>query len=214
MHGLALGSAHLDPQDIFANGIQEGTIPVITEGTGRGKTFNACNGNITNRYAEVAGVTFRRTIIITPYRATKDQMVSEYRVRELRDLTGFEKESGLVYIGTFSMLANMLKEQTVDLSHTLLIVDEIHRLVFNSLWIPETAYLIDLIQEKQASIDGLRVIGMSGTPQICFEYVNATGRFPRFTDATPHAKLTLSADEGLVVKHSTAKSYLEYRLRD
>ena len=128
-----MADSHLNPQDIFTNGIEEGTIPIITEGTGRGKTFHACKGHITNRYSEVAGVTFNRTVIVTPYRATKDQMMSEYDVRDLRGLTAFEEETGLVYVGTFSMLAGMLAKHTVNLSDTLLIIDEIHRLVFNSV---------------------------------------------------------------------------------
>ena len=123
---------HLNPEDCFIHGIQDGTFPIITEGTGRGKTYLACRGLITKRYSEVTGISFKRTIIITPYDVTRTQMLNEHEGSGVKDLRELGPWDCGVFVGTFALFALKLKERVLDLSDTLLIIDEIHRLVFNS----------------------------------------------------------------------------------
>lgn len=196
---------YLDNSDVDFSAATATNIPIITAGTGRGKTTYSVDGRLRRHYEQVTGYKAARYIVVTPLRATANQVESRFIVWIL----GKEPEDDQrVIFGTHSKLCGLMAEG-FDLTNALIVIDEIHRFILNTSYQEQTAYLVSWMMDRE-KLERCRFVGLSATPQILFDYLNRDPDLPfRFYDATKGDRSRLKTDRGLFISHGSLQTYAE-----
>lgn len=196
---------YLSDEDVDFSEATATNIPVITSGTGRGKTTYSVSGALRQNYERSTGFKASKYIVVTPLSATANQIKEHWVVYAIDRET---KDISCVYFGTHSKLCTEL-ENGLDLTDSLVVLDEIHRFVLNTSYQGQMAHLVSwMIDQKK--LNSCRFVGLSGTPQILFGYLNKDPDLPfKFYDATKGDRSRLKTDNALYISHGSLFTYAE-----
>lgn len=158
-------------------------IPVVTAGTGLGKTTFVTTGRLKTLLERELGLSLGTTLILEANSATREQLEKKGAER-VRDSELMDLPQG-TYTACFSVLANLLADGNSPRLSGLVVVDEADELARWSLCHSGSAEAWSYLLEKHRSGDIFLVL-LTATPKLLLEYAKGEG----FYDATPDAPLT------------------------
>ena len=183
---------------------------IDTRKTGTGKTTNAIN-NLSRDLESRFGKQFKTTFLLTPYARTRKQILENHHDKtcELTDLIRDENKKNKVVVTTYAGLSLAIRESRIDITDCLLIFDELPTFIQFSTYQEQLSELLEYIVNPDL-YGSITCYGLTGTPEILFEYFNNIARLPyKFVDDTPDEKeLKLLAEKGLFIKHGSVQAYV------
>ena len=187
--------------------LKEKGIPVVTAGTGLGKTTFVVKGMLVRLLERQLGLTLDSTLILEANKATRRQI--EAKGLELaRDEHLMDMPQGR-YVCCFSVLANLLANGNRPKLSGLVVVDEADELARWSLCHRGNAEAWNYLLAKHRTGEIFLVL-LTATPTLLLKYTKGLG----FYDATPDVPPRYLANNVEIVAHSSAKAVLRSLMID
>lgn len=184
-------------------------IPVITCGTGSGKTHFVMTGGLA---AHVQRETNRRvgfTLILSPTQALRDDILNNraYNAVKLskQDLLEPIQDTKRIRVACFAQLVNFLFENDIANFPDLIVFDEMDLLANWCLCFDGYINAWDYILSNRRHY---AIVGLTATPKLLFDYIGKQTRL-NFVNITPKYPVRYKANQIEIVSNSTAQTYLE-----
>lgn len=190
--------------------------PVVTAKTNSGKTTFAVR-ELREFVERETGNPIDKVILLTPYKRTRKQILSDERfagfVRELDynflKSSAFSNRVNEIIVTTYAALCLALKDEMLTLDGCLIVFDELHTFADFTAYQPQMGYLLEWLVNPDYW-GKFYAVGLSGTPQILFDYVNRYEGLPfRFVDVTPESPVNITCGKGLFIRGGSAQSYAD-----
>ena len=184
---------------------------IDTRNTGAGKTTRAIN-TLTEELEERLGKRFSKTILLTPYKNTRNQIEENHSGRVI-DLFEYlnprfgEDVSGRVIVATYTAMNIAIANDSIDLRDSLIIFDELPTFFQYSSWQIQQGPLLEYLSNPEL-FSSITAYGLTGTPQLLFNYFNKLDNLPyEFVDDTPDKGKRLTAKAGKFIVGGSARTY-------
>lgn len=184
---------------------------IDTRNTGAGKTTRAIN-TLTEELEERLGKRFSKTILLTPYGRTRNQIEENHSSRVI-DLFEYlnprfgEDVSGRVIVATYAAISNAIANDSIDLRDSLIIFDELPTFLQFASWQMQQGPLLEYLSNPEL-FSSITAYGLTGTPQLLFNYFNKLDNLPyEFVDDTPDKGKRLTAKAGKFIVGGSARTY-------
>ena len=187
----------------------ESEVPIITCGTGRGKTSLVTSRKLIEHFEGVTSQKVRFALLLVPTKSLKGQILGDNRETttplrnsDFAELDGDER----IRVACFAQLAKFITDgNEIANQPDLVILDEIDLLVSWSLCFEGYINAFDYLFSKR---EEMMLCGLTATPSLLLDYLNDNLSF-RFKDITPRIPPRYKAKEIEVVAHSSASTYLK-----
>lgn len=195
-------------------------LPLITLKTSAGKSTLAIK-ELRSIIEETAGHSFKKIFLTSPYSRTSKQSLEDERfsndVRELNDelvnSAEFDSRIDETIICTYERLSRYLASGEIDLEGCICVIDEIPTLLEMSCYCDGLSYLIEYLLDEKL-FRKCCFVGLSGTPDLIFNYANKLQIPFEFVDLTPQSPVILKAKHGKVIIKGSAKTYCQKLIKD
>lgn len=206
----------LNEKDISLKGVNlYKDFPYISAKTNSGKTTFAVL-SLRQMIEKKIGRKMKRTILLTPYRNTKEQILKDDRFVFVADEISnvncafFGHSNEKVFVCTYSAFAHLLAKG-FDVAESLLIWDEIHTFMDFATYQEQMGYLVDFLLNKDL-FESTVCVGMTGTPQV-IDYIGDSMPF-NFIDITPKSRMNLKVEKGTIIEFGSIESTVKKLILD
>lgn len=184
--------------------------PLITCGTGCGKTHFVMTRMLANHIEAETGKSINFVLVLAPTQAIRDSILKnmEYQCDRLSeaDLMMPIEDPQIVRVACFAQLSKFLSDgNEVKNIPDLIAFDEIDLLFSWSLYFRGYVETWNWVLSKRKE---MFVCGMTATPELLLNYVGKDAGIP-FVDITPDFPIKYKAKSIEVIRHSAASTYLK-----
>lgn len=181
--------------------------PLITCGTGCGKTSFVMKGNLTSYLEKKLNRSLGFVLVLVPTTKLRGGILNEYQASKLDELDFLRPwDDGLIRVGCFQKFAQFLADgNKVEVTPDLIVFDELDQLMKWSLCFRGNVQVFNYLQSNRGRIIPC---GLTATPSLLLDYCNKYADF-RFVDATPNYPVKLKAKDIEIVPWSSASTYLK-----
>ena len=181
--------------------------PLITCGTGSGKTDFVMSRKLANHIERETGKEIDFTLLLVPTRTLKQDVLSNYKDAvplDYRDLMQ-PTESENIRVACFAQIVQFLLDgNEITNVPDLIVLDEMDCLVSWTLAFKGYASAFDWILSKR---NEMFVCGLTATPALLLDYMDDVGF--SFRNITPNYPIKHKTEAIEVVSHSSVSTYLK-----